>query len=280
MNRKDPLIERNPIKLKESDFVENRKEHVASSVSFRFDAKTVLVTGGGNGVGLEIAKLFHGAGAKVAITDVNVQAAKDAAQSLDATEATAIALELDVRRKQDFEAAANEMQQKWGRLDIVVNNAGYGKRTPLEQITAEEFDDIVAINMRSVFFSCQVFSELMKSQGYGRIINVTSLAGQNGGTVASPHYAAAKAGANMLTKYFAQLLAGTGVTVNGVAPGPIDTARGRLTQEQIQRMESLIPIGRFSSALEIASAVALLASDQGGFFVGATLDMNGGLLMR
>jgi 3-oxoacyl-[acyl-carrier protein] reductase len=84
----------------------------------------------------------------------------------------------------------------------------------------------------------------------------------------------------MLSKYFAQQLAGTGVTVNAIAPGPISTAKGRLSQEQIERIEKLVPIGRFGEASEFAAAVALLASDQGGFFVGATLDMNGGLFMR
>ena len=162
----------------------------------------------------------------------------------------------------------------------MVNNAGYAKRTPVQDITTEEFDDIVAINMRSVFLSCQVFADHMRSNGWGRIVNITSLAGQNGGTVASAHYAAAKAGATMLSKYFAQQLAGTGVTVNAVAPGPISTAKGRLSQEQIERIEKLVPIGRFGEASEFAAAVALLASDQGGFFVGATLDMNGGLFMR
>jgi 3-oxoacyl-[acyl-carrier protein] reductase len=147
-------------------------------------------------------------------------------------------------------------------------------------ITPEEFDEIVAINMRSVFLSCQIFSQHMRGNGYGRIVNVTSLAGQNGGTVASPHYAAAKAGAIMLTKYFARDLAGSGVTVNAISPGPVATAKGRLSAEQIARIEGSVPVGRFCEASEIAAAAALLASDRGGFFVGATLDMNGGLYMR
>lgn len=109
----------------------------------------------------------------------------------------------------------------WISAPMVVNNAGYAKRTPVQDITPEEFDDIVAINMRSVFLSCQFFAEHMRSNGWGRIVNITSLAGQNGGTVTSAHYAAAKAGATVLSKYFAQQLAGTGVTVNTIAPGPI-----------------------------------------------------------
>ena len=251
-----------------------------AQVRFDFTGQAVLVTGAGRGVGEEIARLFHASGARVAVTDVDAATAARVAESLDATGATAMPLTLDVRRKQDFEHARDRISQAWGRTDIVINNAGYAKRTPVQEITTEEFDDIVAINMRSVFLSCQVFSEHMKAHGQGRIINVTSLAGQNGGTVASAHYAAAKAGATMLSKYFAQQLAGTGVTANAISPGPISTAKGRLSEEQIARIEKLVPAGRFGEASEIAAASALLASDQGGFFLGATFDLNGGLLMR
>ena len=251
-----------------------------STVNFDFHGRTALVTGAGRGVGEEIARLFHASGARVAVSDIDGQAARQLADRLDDSGVSAMALTLDVRSKRAFEDARDRIATAWGRTDIVVNNAGYAKRTPVQDITTEEFDDIVAINMRSVFLSCQVFADHMRSNGWGRIVNITSLAGQNGGTVASAHYAAAKAGATMLSKYFAQQLAGTGVTVNAIAPGPISTAKGRLSQEQIERIEKLVPIGRFGEASEFAAAVALLASDQGGFFVGATLDMNGGLFMR
>ncbi len=249
-------------------------------LQFDFTGQSVLVTGAGRGVGEEIARLFHAAGARVGVSDVDAGAAQAVATSLDPGARSCMPLALDVRRKEDFERARDQLVAAWGRVDIVINNAGYAKRTPVQDISVAEFDDIVAINMRSVFLSCQVFSEHMKANGYGRIVNVTSLAGQNGGTVASAHYAAAKAGATMLSKYFAQQLAGTGVTVNAISPGPISTAKGRLSDEQIARIEKLVPIGRFGEASEIAAAVALLASDQGGFFVGATLDLNGGLFMR
>jgi 3-oxoacyl-[acyl-carrier protein] reductase len=243
-----------------------RPDPRAQRPAFDFAGRTALITGAGRGVGEVIAREFH--------------AAEVVAKSMDPSGATAIAIVLDVRQKRAFEDARDRMQKAWDKIDIVINNAGYAKRTPTDEITPEEFDDIVAINMRSVFLSCQVFSQHMRSNGYGRIVNVTSLAGQNGGTVASAHYAAAKAGAIMLSKYFALQLAGTGVTVNCIAPGPLDTAKGRLSPEQISKVEQLVPIGRFGEASEIAAAAALLASDRGGFFVGATLDMNGGLFMR
>jgi 3-oxoacyl-[acyl-carrier protein] reductase len=248
--------------------------------SFSFTGRVALVTGAGRGVGEAIARELHAGGARVAVSDIDTRAAAAVARSLDAEGTTAMSVELDVRLKSHFVAASNRLVQSWGKVDIVVNNAGFAKRTPTEDITAEEFDEIVAINMRSVFLSCQVFSEQMRASGYGRIVNITSLAGQNGGTVASPHYAASKAGAIMLTKYFARYLAGSGVTVNAISPGPIASAKGRLSPEQIARIEQEVPIGRFMDVSEIAAAAALLASDRGGFFVGATLDMNGGLYLR
>lgn len=242
-----------------------------------FRGKHALITGAGRGIGLAIAKELHSGGAQVALADVDLAAAQAGAASLGDR---ALALHLDVRHLAHFEAARDALLRAWGRVDIVVNNAGWAQRTPVADITPAEFDDVVAVNMRSVFTSCQVFGPLLQAQGYGRIVNVTSLAGQNGGTVASAHYAAAKAGAIMLTKYFAQLLAPHGVTVNAISPGPTATAKGRLSADQIAAIEQRVPIGRFAEAEEMAAAVALLASDRGGFFVGATLDLNGGLYVR
>lgn len=248
--------------------------------SFSFEGRTALVTGAGHGVGEAIARELHAGGARVAVSDIDLASATRVAQSLDPATGSAMPMLLDVREKSGFERVRDDLVSAWGKVDIVVNNAGYAKRTPTQDISPDEFDEIVAINMRSVFLSCQIFSDHMRANGYGRIVNITSLAGQNGGTVASPHYAAAKAGAIMLSKYFARYLAGSGVTVNAISPGPIATAKARLSAEQIARVEDEVPIGRFMEVSEIAAAAALLASDRGGFFVGATLDMNGGLYLR
>lgn len=253
---------------------------VTHSPAANFEGRAALVTGAGRGIGEAIARELFEGGACVAVSDIDEQNAREVAMSLDPSGQRALPLVLDVRRKEAFEAARDRIVDTWGKVDIVVNNAGHAKRTPVDDISPQEFDDIVAINMRSVFLSCQAFGAHMRANGYGRIVNVTSLAGQNGGTVASAHYAAAKAGAIMLTKYFALQLAESGVTVNAVSPGPIATAKGRLSAEQIAAIEARVPLHRFGEAHEMAAAVALLASDRGGFFVGATLDMNGGLYVR
>lgn len=228
-------------------------------VNFDFAGQSVLVTGAGRGVGEEIARLFHASGARVAVSDVDGESAQRVANALDLSGTTVMPLTLDVRRKQAFEDARDRITAAWRRTDIVTNNAGYAKRTPVQEITPEEFDDIVAVNMRSVFLSCQGVLGAHARQWPRPYCEVTSLAGQNGGTVASAHYAAAKAGATMLSKYFAQQLASTGVTVDAISPGPIATAKGRLSGEQISRIEKLVPIGRFGEASEIAAAAALLA---------------------
>jgi 3-oxoacyl-[acyl-carrier protein] reductase len=250
---------------------------MSSSNGGDFDGRHALVTGAGRGIGEAIARTLHAGGARVAVADVDGASAAAVAAALGPR---ALAITLDVREKAQFEAARDRMLAAWGRVDIVVNNAGWAPRTPAAEIDSAEFDDVVAVNMRSVFLSCQVFGPLLQAQRWGRIVNVASLAGQNGGTVAAPHYAAAKAGAIMLTKYFAQMLAPHGVTVNAIAPGPTATAKGRLSAEQIAAIEQRVPIGRFADAEEMAAAVALLCADRGGFFVGATLDLNGGLYVR
>jgi 3-oxoacyl-[acyl-carrier protein] reductase len=244
-----------------------------------FEGRVALVTGAGRGIGAAIARELHAGGAKVAVTDVNLPGAEAVANELDSSGETACSIPLDVREKRDFDSALDTVLQRWGQLDIVVNNAGFAKRTPVDEITPEEFDEIVNINMRSVFLSCQTFTKHMKAAGYGRIVNVTSLASHNGGTVASAHYSAAKGGAMTLTRYFARQLAGTGVVVNAVSPGPVSSAKERLAHLR-DEINKQVPVGRFAEPEEIAGAVALLASDRAGFMVGATIDVNGGLYMR
>lgn len=178
-----------------------------------------VVTGGGRGLGAAIAHQLHDRGYRVAVADIDSGAAKETAAELDPDGDTAIGVELDVRKRKSFEAVRDRVIQEWGGIDVLVNNAGRSQTGSLMDITPEEFSDIVEINLNGAFLGCQVFGSYFAGKRYGRIVNIASLAGQNGGTATGAHYAAAKGGVGTLTKVFARELAPAGVTVNAVSPG-------------------------------------------------------------
>jgi len=152
---------------------------------------------------------------------------------------------------------------------------------PFFEIDEAEWDDVLAVNLRGVFFGCQLGGRLMRERRSGRIVNLSSLAGQIGGTVNGAHYAASKAGILALTKVAARELAGYGVTVNAVAPAAIaGPVMATLLPDQVDALAASIPLGRLGTPEEVAALVAFLASDEAGFVTGATFDVNGGLSMR
>ena len=161
--------------------------------------RVALVTGGSQGLGEAIVRMLHAKGFAVAIADIAKDKAEAVAKSLDASGASARALMLDVRNKTHF-ANALEHLSDWGGVDVLVNNAALTLTTPVMDIEADEFDAVMAVNLRGPFFGCQVIGAHMTERGSGRIINISSQAGQMGGTVAGAHYAASKAGVILLTK--------------------------------------------------------------------------------
>src|SRR5688500_4914532 len=149
------------------------------------------------------------------------------------------------------------------------------------EIEDDEWDDVLATNLRSVFIGCQLAGPHMRENGFGRIVNLASLAGQQGGAVAGAHYAASKAGIVVLTKIVARELAPHGVTVNAVAPAAVRTpVMDALPPERVEALAATIPVGRVGRPEEVAAAVAFLASDEAAYVTGSTLDVNGGLFMR
>jgi 3-oxoacyl-[acyl-carrier protein] reductase len=240
-----------------------------------------LVTGAARGLGAVIARLLHAAGMRVLVADLDGAGAERTAAALDPGRATAQALALDVREKAAF-VAALETARAWGGIDVLVNNAALALTTPAMAIDVDEFDAVIAVNLRGPFLASQVIGQHLRDRGYGRIINIASQAGQMGGTVTGGHYAASKAGLIGLTKYFAREFAGTGVTVNAVSPGPIDlpTVRAGVPADRLAALEASMPVRRLGQPEEIARAVALLASRDMGYVTGATWDLNGGAVMR
>jgi len=244
--------------------------------------RVVIVTGAARGLGAVVAKHFHSAGYKVALADIAFDAADALAAELSAHHETACAIALDVTRKQDFEAARDALIARWGRVDVLVNNAGASKVVPVMEISAEQFDQVIDINLRSVLFGCQVFGQYFADRSAGRIVNIASLAGQNGGSATGAHYAAAKGGAITLTKVFARDLAAHGVTVNAISPGPLDLpiVHESVPADKLDKVIASIPGGRLGSADYVAQVAVLLASGDAYFANGACWDVNGGLYMR
>jgi 3-oxoacyl-[acyl-carrier protein] reductase len=244
--------------------------------------RVVLITGAARGLGAVVARRFHEAGYKVALADIAVEAAKTLARELSDDGTSACAIKLDVSSKADFEAARDALLERWGAIDAIVNNAGASKVIPVMEITAVQFDQVIDINLRSVLFGCQVFGQYFAGRGAGRIVNIASLAGQNGGSATGAHYAAAKGGAITLTKVFARDLAPHGVTVNAISPGPLDLpiVHESVPADKLQKVIAGIPVGKLGSAAYIADVAVLLASADAYFANGACWDVNGGLYMR
>jgi 3-oxoacyl-[acyl-carrier protein] reductase len=228
------------------------------------DGRVALVTGGGRGIGKAIARTLRERGATVVAGDIEGGE-----------------IELDVRSAASFEAAVTQTVEQHGSLDILVNNAAVAIRRPFFEIGEAEWDEVLAVNLRGVFLGCQIAGRLMRDRGSGRIVNISSLAGQAGSLVNGAHYTASKAGILALTKVVARELAPHGVTVNAVAPAAIDgPVMASLPPDQVEGLRRSIPIGRLGTGEEVGSIVAYLASDETAFVTGATFDVNGGLLMR
>jgi 3-oxoacyl-[acyl-carrier protein] reductase len=240
--------------------------------------RTAIVTGSTRGLGEAMARGLHARGAEVCITGRNEPRAREIAAELGDG---AWSAPLDVSSRDSFAGVVDAAVERWDRIDILVNNAGVTPAKPFLEISDDEWDDVLATNLRSVFIGCQLVAPLMRERGFGRIVNHASLAGQQGGVVAGAHYAASKAGIVVLTKIVARELAGDGVTVNAIAPAAIEAPiMDEMPADAIERARAAIPVGRFGRPEEVASLVAYLCSDDAAYITGATFDVNGGLNMR
>ncbi|MFW0794845.1 SDR family oxidoreductase [Gordonia sp. CPCC 205515] len=245
-------------------------------------AGIAVVTGAAGGMGSHIARRLHDDGHRVILADIAVEDATTIAKELSPDGSTARAVELDVSHKHNFEAALDEVQKLWGTPTIMVNNAARTQAADLMTLGEDEFNDVLNTNVNSIFFGCQVFGAAMAAQGYGRIVNMASLAGQNGGTATGAHYAASKGAILTTTKIFARELAGSGVTVNAIAPGPHDlpVVKATVPPDRLDAVIAGIPVGRLGSPAFIADMVGLLTAENAFFVTGACWDVNGGLYVR
>jgi 3-oxoacyl-[acyl-carrier protein] reductase len=248
----------------------------------RFKGKVAILTGSARGLGKEIAKGLAAEGALVIISDINeVEAEETAAGISSSFETRVVPVMADVKKKHQIEALVKYTEQEFGRIDILVNNAGICSLRRIEEVTEEEWDEMLDINLKGVFFCSQAVTPVMKRQQNGNILNMASIAGKVGGVVVGPHYSASKAGVICLTKSFAKALAPYGVRVNGISPGPVDTEMTRAWPKDIlENYAKQVPLGgRFADTRDICEAALFLISDAARHITGEILDVNGGLLM-
>jgi 3-oxoacyl-[acyl-carrier protein] reductase len=254
----------------------------AIDAAVRLEGKIVIVTGAARGIGAAITETCAREGARVAALDLDGPGAEAVAAALRGRGADALALRADVTRAADIAAALDAVLARWGRVDVLVNNAGgFAVIRATEDIPEAEWDAIVASNLTSVFLCVKAVLPLMKRQRYGRIVNLASVVGRGGAVRVTSHYAAAKAGVIGLTRHLALEVGADGITVNAVAPGTTATERvlKARTPEETRRVAEAIPVRRLGEPAEIAEAVVFLASDAAAFINGATLDVNGGQVM-
>ncbi|MGX9707826.1 3-oxoacyl-[acyl-carrier-protein] reductase [Laceyella tengchongensis] len=245
------------------------------------NGKTAVVTGGSRGIGRAIAITLAEAGADIVIFYAgNHAAAEETIQSVRETGRQGLALKVDVSDKEQVDAALKEVVSTFGRVDILVNNAGITRDNLLMRMKEDEWDQVIATNLKGAFLCTKAVIRPMLKQKGGRIINISSVVGV-AGNPGQANYVAAKAGLIGLTKTTAKELASRGITVNAIAPGFIETDMTSVLDEALkEQMRSEIPLGYYGTPQDIAEAVKFLASDSGRYITGQTIHVDGGMVMN
>ncbi|MXY50879.1 MAG: SDR family oxidoreductase [Gemmatimonadetes bacterium] len=242
--------------------------------------RTAIVTGGGQGIGRAICGIFAEEGAAVVVVDINESAAEETARQLNRkgyAGRSAQAVRADISVAAEISALVDGVVEEYGRVDILVNNAGLALFRSVEDCSEEEWDRVMAVNLKGPFLLSKALLPTMTAQRSGAVINLASVAGKTGGVVSGAPYSVSKAGIECLTKSLARELAPHGVRVNAIAPGIIDTA---LTAHHDPAFVDAIPLGGSKGEpRDVAEAALFLASDRSRHITGEILDVNGGLLM-
>ena len=250
----------------------------------RLAGRTALITGAGGGIGGAVARAFAAEGADLGLADI--KPVTELAEGVRGRGRRAIDVPTDVTQVAQVHALIRDSVQALGKIDILVNVAGTISFGSAESLAEAEWERVLAVNLKGTFLCCQAVIACMRAQKYGRIINIGSILGKNGGNArpwldraeqaqaSNVAYGVSKAGVHALTLFLARELAADGITVNAVAPGPVASA---MTANFPQRLRDLIPVGRMGTADEVAQACLFLAAESSGFVTAEILDVNGGM---
>jgi 3-oxoacyl-[acyl-carrier protein] reductase len=246
--------------------------------------RTALITGAGGGIGSAVARAFGAAGADLSLADIHpVNALAD---ELGKVGRRVLDTPTDVTQSNQVSALVDATLKALGKIDVLVNVAGTVSFGPAETLAEAEWERVLAVNLKGTFLCCQAVIGTMRAQKYGRIINIGSILGKNGGNArpwldtseqalaSNVAYGVSKAGVHAMTMFLARELAAAGITVNAVAPGPIASA---MTENFPQRLRNLIPVGRMGNADEVAQACLFLAGESSAYITAEVLDVNGGM---
>ena len=238
----------------------------------RLENKIAIITGGASGIGKATAEKFVQEGAKVIIWDLDEKRGNELANALGAKFA-----KINTSNYQEIEKAAKAVNDEFGRIDILINNAGITRDSTVKKMTVEQWQQVIDVNLSGVFYCSKIISEYMVANGWGRIINASSVVGLYG-NFGQANYVATKSGLMGMTKTFAREFGRKGVTVNAIAPGFISTEMvAAMPEEVLAGMKAKVPVGRLGEPKEIANAYCFLASDEASYINGHTLSVDGGM---
>jgi len=244
----------------------------------KLKGQVALVTGGAQGIGRSVCEALAKEGCDIIVSDVNIDAARAAAEELKKLGIRSFALKMNVADGKEAEEAVKSAHSEFGKIDILVNNAGITRDGLLMRMKEEDWDLVIGINLKGVFNCTKAVSSLMMKARYGRIVNIASIVGLMG-NAGQANYSASKGGVIALTKTTARELASRGITANAVAPGFIDTDMTKKLPEEVrEKLKAQIPMGSLGSAEDVAKAVVFLCADAP-YITGQVISVNGGMYM-
>jgi len=242
--------------------------------------RVAVVTGSGRGIGEAIALALSKEGACVVVSDIDAGSAQKTSDQINSMQGKSIAVRADVSSRSEVRDLFNKTIERFGRIDILVNNAGIFSRTPILEISEDQWDRVIDVNLKGTFLCCQEAVPVMLKQRYGRIVNMASLAGKRGGVTSGINYASSKGGVISLTRALAKQLAPHNILVNAIAAANIETEMLQAYEPEAREKQLReIPLGRYGRPEEVAKVVVFLVSDDAGYIVGETINVNGGVFM-